>query len=275
MSGGAAADEGFVEVAGARLWFRDTGGAGAAIVLAHPASQSGAIWEHQTAPFAAAGYRVIAYSRRGYRPSETLAPEPRGTQVGDLLAVLDARRIAAAHLLGAAAGGGVAMRFTAAHPARVRALVLAGTILSPAEEEWRRLYAGLAIAAVKDHVPVEFIELGPSFRAADPAGTQRFAALSAASRLPGAAEQPPGVELTFAAMQRTPVPTLIVTGEADLYAPPPMQRLFARHLPVSELVTLREIGHAPYWEAPAAFNALVLDFLARQTAAGARRGSAA
>jgi pimeloyl-ACP methyl ester carboxylesterase len=222
--------------------------------------------EHQVGPFAAAGFRVIAWSRRGWRPSVTTQSEPRGTQVDDMTAVLDARGVASAHVIGAAAGGGVAMRFAAAHPARVASLVLVGTILSPEEEDWRRLYAGLMIARVKDHVPVEFIEIGPSYRATDPDGTRRFAELSAASReaFPaGKAEQPSGFALTFAAMRAIKVPTLLVTGEADLYAPPPMQRLFARHMPHAEQVTMPEIGHAPYWEAPAAFNRLLLDFLAR------------
>jgi pimeloyl-ACP methyl ester carboxylesterase len=39
--------------------------------------------------------------------------------------------------------------------------------------------------------------------------------------------------------------------------------MIAAHLPRQETATLREVGHAPYWEAPAEFNRLVLDFLRR------------
>ncbi|HET9522659.1 MAG TPA: alpha/beta hydrolase [Terrimicrobiaceae bacterium] len=35
-----------------------------------------------------------------------------------------------------------------------------------------------------------------------------------------------------------------------------------------ELLTLREAGHAPYWEAPGEFNRVVLDFLRRNFARG-------
>ena len=59
------------------------------------------------------------------------------------------------------------------------------------------------------------------------------------------------------------MPTLLLTGEADLYAPPPLQQLVAAHLPSCETTTLREVGHAPYWETPPAFNRLLLDFLGR------------
>jgi pimeloyl-ACP methyl ester carboxylesterase len=68
-------------------------------------------------------------------------------------------------------------------------------------------------------------------------------------------------------MSRVQSPVLLLTGEADLYAPPPLHNMIAPHLPRHELATLREVGHAPYWEAPDEFNRLVLDFLRRHRAA--------
>ena len=59
------AAEGFAAVPGARLWYWDTGGQGEPLVLCHPASQSSQIWLYQQPVFAEAGYRVIAFSRRG------------------------------------------------------------------------------------------------------------------------------------------------------------------------------------------------------------------
>ena len=41
-------------------------GGGQPIVLLHPATGSGLIWAYQQPAFVKAGYRVIAYSRRGY-----------------------------------------------------------------------------------------------------------------------------------------------------------------------------------------------------------------
>src|SRR5579864_7791546 len=61
--------EGMLQLAGARLWFWDTGGSGEPVVLLHPASGSGLIWSYQQQAFARAGYRVISYSRRGYHGS--------------------------------------------------------------------------------------------------------------------------------------------------------------------------------------------------------------
>ncbi len=255
--------EGYATTPGARLWYWDTGGSGDVVLLSHPASQSSAIWLHQQPALATAGYRVVGYSRRGFDRSEPGDPKQRGSEVGDMAALLDALGIGAAHLVGAAAGGGVAMRFAAAHPGRVRSLVLAGSIVSPEEAEWREMYGRLGIGAVKPHVSTAFIELGPSYRAANPEGTRRFAELSDAAHRNKPGGQPSGVALTWAMMAACRFPVFLVTGEADLYAPPPLQRLMARHLPVHELATLPEVGHAPYWEAPDAFNALLLAFLDR------------
>jgi len=260
----ASATERLIDVPGAWLWTCDTGGAAEAIVLCHPASQSGAVWVHQQSALVKAGFRVISYSRRGFGKSGRCRADNPGTEVDDLTHVLDALDVKRVHLLGAAAGGGVAMRFAVAHADRVCSLILAGTILSPVDADWRAVFARLGIDAIKDKVSTEFLELGPSYRASNPEGTARFAELSQNARWGDDIRQPSGVTLDWAAMQRTRAPTLLVTGEADLYAPPPLQRLLASHLPVHELATIPEAGHAPYWEAPDAFNALVIGFLRRQ-----------
>jgi pimeloyl-ACP methyl ester carboxylesterase len=255
--------EGFATVPGARLWYWDTGGRGAPLVLCHPASQSSQIWLYQQPAFAEAGYRVIAYSRRGAYKSDRGPEEDRGTQVADLAALLDFLGLAKAHVLGAAAGGITAMGFAVAHPARVISLVLAGTIVAPEEEEWRTLYNRLGLASVRQSVSTEFLELGPTYRALDPEGVARFVELEHAAKPNGVIRQPVGVTVDWAAMERLQASVLLLTGEADLYAPPPLQRMIAGHLPKHEMSTLREVGHAPYWEAPAEFNRLVLGFLRR------------
>jgi pimeloyl-ACP methyl ester carboxylesterase len=258
--------EGFATVPGARLWYWDTGGDGEPLVLCHPASQSSEIWTYQQPAFVKAGYRVIAYSRRGHWKSERGSEEDCGTLVADLAAVLDFLGVRKTHVLGAAAGGISAMGFAVAHSERVISVVLAGTIVAPDEEEWRTLYARLGLASARQSVSTEFLELGPSYRALDPEGVARFVELEHASKPKGAIRQPVGVTVNWAAMERLQVPVLLLTGEADLYAPPPLQRMFAAHLPRYEMTTLREVGHAAYWEAPAKFNRLVLNFLRRHPA---------
>src|SRR5258705_3038935 len=83
------AKEGFADIPDTRLWYWDTGGDGTPIVLLHPATGSGLIWGYQQPVFAKAGYRVIAYSRRGYINSATFDPAKRGIGSEDLRALAD------------------------------------------------------------------------------------------------------------------------------------------------------------------------------------------
>jgi pimeloyl-ACP methyl ester carboxylesterase len=67
--------------------------------------------------------------------------------------------------------------------------------------------------------------------------------------------------LTFALVEGIKVPTLLLTGDADLYAPPPILRLFATRIKGSESVIVPEAGHSSYWEQPEIFNRAVLEFI--------------
>jgi len=59
------------------------------------------------------------------------------------------------------------------------------------------------------------------------------------------------------------VPTQMVTGDADLYMPPPLARLYASKLRACDTAFVAEAGHAMYWEQPTVFNRLVLEFVRR------------
>ena len=67
--------------------------------------------------------------------------------------------------------------------------------------------------------------------------------------------------ITFAALESLAVPTLLITGDADLYTPPAVLRLFAARIKGSAMTVLPEAGHSAYWEQPERFNTAVLAFL--------------
>ena len=62
-----------------RLWYRDTGGNGVPVVFMHAATGSSRVWDYQIPAFTAAGYRVIAYDRRGFGRT---ARRPAGSSPG-------------------------------------------------------------------------------------------------------------------------------------------------------------------------------------------------
>ncbi|HMF48997.1 MAG TPA: alpha/beta hydrolase, partial [Candidatus Saccharimonadales bacterium] len=59
------------------------------------------------------------------------------------------------------------------------------------------------------------------------------------------------------------VRTLLMTGAADMFTPPSIMRMIARHVPDNELVIVPECGHSVYWEQPELFNRTVLGFIGR------------
>lgn len=247
------------------LWYWDTGGSGPAIILLHPSTGSGHIWGYQQAAFAAAGYRVIGYSRRGHRGSSAMNAERPGTSADDLRQLMDHLRIERAHLVGSAAGGFTAASFALTWPARVRTVTLACTLLS-ADPRVLALMPSVREPWWKG-LPHEFQELSPSYRGINKEGEALWKSLYAQSRgdhPPG--NQPAGEPATVAAIARLTMPALFISGDADLITPPPVARLFANTVKGSELVVLPECGHSAYWERPALFNQAILDFLKRRLA---------
>jgi pimeloyl-ACP methyl ester carboxylesterase len=116
-----------------------------------------------------------------------------------------------------------------------------------------------------DSYPVDFRELGPSYRAGNPEGTRRWIELTRMSRQNSAAPpQPPKTPITMPLLEMIKTPVLLMTGAADLYAPPPLMRLYAARIKHAESVIIPEAGHSAYWEQPELFNRAVLDFIRKQ-----------
>jgi pimeloyl-ACP methyl ester carboxylesterase len=249
---------------GVRIWYRDTGGTGVPVIFLHAATGSSRVWEYQLPAFAAAGYRVVAYDRRGFGRS---AIDPAGVQPGtgadDLLALVTHFELDRFHLVGTAAGGGVALDFAVSFPQRLQSLVVANSIGGVQDEDYLALGQRLRPAPKFNALPPDFRELGPSYRAANPDGTRRWLELERTSRPEGS---PPPAQtmrnrITFALIETIKVPTLLITGDADLYAPPTVLRLFAARIKNSESVIVPDAGHSAYWEQPEIFNRTVLEFI--------------
>jgi len=258
----ASAREAYAELPGMRLWFTDTGGTGAPVVFVHAATGSSRVWEYQRPVFTARGFRVITYDRRGYgRSTADPAGAQPGTGADDLQGLMDFLKIDRFHLVGTAAGGFVAWDYALSFPQRLRSLVVANSIGGVQDPEYlemgRRVRPPEFLA-----MPPDMRELGPSYRVANPAGAERWKALERTAR-PGGTPAPQTFRnrVTFALLETIKVPTLLLTGDADLYAPPAVQRLFAARVKGAESVVVPEAGHSSYWEQPEIFNRSVLAFI--------------
>ena len=256
-------------LAGVDLWYWDTGGPGPVVVLQHAMTGSGHVWGYQQQVFARAGYRVIGYSRRGYRESSAGDPNKPGTAVEDLRMLLDHLKIERCHVVGTAGGGLVSGGFGLHYPGRTLTITIACSMLTLTEPKVLELLS-LRGEPFSGTLPHHFTELSPSYRALCKEGVALWKDLAHKARaeqgnvLPA---QPYGGPETLADIGRIGVPTLLIYGDADLGCCPPMGRLFHKAIPNSEFVVFTETGHSAYWERPAEFNAVVLDFMKRRTRA--------
>jgi len=254
--------EGTAELPGTRLWYWDTGGPGAPVLLLHPASGSALVWLYQQPVFAHAGYRVIAYSRRNYYGSEPAPEGDPGTASVDLQNLIEFLGLGKFHAVSCAAGGSVAADYAFSHPERLLSLTVSSNNLAAADG-----YIADTAARIRpkewEGLPWWFRELGPSYRAANPGGVEKWIELHERSVTGKGARQKRAHVVTPEKLEALQVPTLLITGAADTSTPPSIMRMIARHIPSNELVILAECGHSAYWERPDMFNAAVLDFIAR------------
>lgn len=251
-----------VALRGVDLFFTDSGGDGVPLVLMHANTGNADSWEMQTAPFAEAGFRVIAFDRRGWArsvPRPDTGPQP-GSIAEDLDALATHLALPRFHLLGVAGGGFAALDYAAWHGDRLRSLIVGASYGQFIDLAITEPYSRIATPAFKA-LPSEMRELGPTYRGFEPAGLARWIEIDRNAMRADGTPQPLRTPNSFSKVATIGCPALVIAGGADLYAPPALMRLWASNLPRHEFQVIPHAGHAINWEAPALFNAMVLDFL--------------
>jgi pimeloyl-ACP methyl ester carboxylesterase len=221
------------------------------VVFLHASSGNSRMWLHQEPFFTKAGYRFVAYDRKG-----------KGPAADELELVAQQLKLQRFHLVGTAAGGIVATDYALSFPQRLLSLVIANSIVGVQDEEYLALMKRLRPSPQFDALPVEVRELGPSYRAANPDGEKRWKALAGHMPTPKTRNR-----ITFAALEAIETPTLLLTGDADLYSPPPVLELVQKRIRNARSIVVPACGHSAFWEQPETFNRAVLDFVANAGAA--------
>ncbi|MSP37719.1 MAG: alpha/beta hydrolase [Deltaproteobacteria bacterium] len=257
------AKDGQAQIPDTKLWYWDTGGTGVPIVLLHPATGSALIWSYQQPVFAKAGYRVIAYSRRGYYNSAPFDVKNPGIGSEDLRHLADALGLGRFHVVASAAGGSVASDFAFSYQDRLLSLSISSNSFGVRDGEIAKVAAAIRPEGW-EKMPADFRELGPSYRAANPAGMKAWIELEHKALIGRDYRQTLKNEITQAKLKDLKLPTLVISGAADLSTPPSISHMIAAEIPNSRVALIPESGHSTYWEQPEIFNRAVLDFISGQ-----------
>jgi proline iminopeptidase len=261
-----------------RLYYEEVG-QGTPILFVHEFASDHRGWEPQLREFGKR-YRCIAYSARGYRPSDVPADRDAYSYqhvMRDCVTVLDHLRIDNAHIVGLSMGGYTTLQVALNHPGRVRSMVLAGT--GSGSERWYTQDFHTRSRALGDLFEREGAAsvartygLGPSrvpFAIKDPRGFAEFQARLAEHDPLGSAHTSRGFQggrpslYDFESdIRKLTTPALIVVGDEDERCIEP--GLFLKQtIAASGLVMFPKTGHVVNLEEPGLFNRVVGDFLER------------
>jgi pimeloyl-ACP methyl ester carboxylesterase len=252
----------YLTLDGVDLFYTDHGGAGTPLVLVHAAAGTSACWVRQVPAFTAAGFRVVTFDLRNFgRSTAQPGHETEGTIARDLHALADHLELEPFFLVGTAFGGFGALEFAADYPELLRGLVLStsfGGLTDPEYTALRAVYVPADLAAR----PTVEKELGATYRKNDPDGVRRFLEMEHESYRGDGARQPLGRPMTLDRVATISVPTLVISADEDVYAPPPVMGVIADRIPNARFEIVSGAGHSAYWEQPEAWNQLILDFAA-------------
>lgn len=212
-------------------------------------------------------FRIVRYDTRGHGLSSVPQRPATIERLGrDLLAVLDQYGIERAHVCGLSMGGLTAIWVAVTHPERVSRVVLANTAARIGTDEgWnQRIEAVRAggMAAVSDTVVSRFFSEG--FRARQPEVVGSTADMLLAT-------DPQGYNTACEAIRDTDLrsvvskiraPTLIIGGSVDVSTPASQAEELYLEIEGSKLVVFEDTAHLSNIEQSAAFNDLLLQFLA-------------
>lgn len=242
-------------------------GKGKTILFLHGLLGSSKAWAFQLNDFSDK-YQATAWDAPGYGASDEV-PINIDAYVQALGTLIDSLSGEPVILLGHSMGGTVASRFAAIHPDKVEKLILSCTHpgygdpqTAPMSEKFEKRMQELkeigkeayGLNRARDLLPFPDVTEQVLAYAALVASETNPEGLRRATRMLQLADNRP-------LLPQLKVPTLILTGEVDKVVQPKLQEDLLKLTPHQQHIVMPGIAHAPYFQKPAYYNALIREFL--------------
>ena len=216
---------------------------------------------------AVARYRTIRFDLPGSGRSHRVeAPLSLALFVDKARVVMDRAGVERAHLVAHSMGTIIAAHLAASEPTRVLSLALFGPLLAPPEPARAAIRARAVQARAGDMQPIADALVGASLSAETRARRPTAVAFVRESLM---RQDPEGyakscdalAQMESADTTRIDCPTLLVTGDEDVVAPPQAVRMMGQRIMGSRVEVLRGCGHWTPVEKPEECTGLLQRFL--------------
>jgi 3-oxoadipate enol-lactonase len=249
--------------------FYEVLGSGPPVVLLHPFPANHELWK-PAAQALVSHYRVILPDLRGHGDSGIgTGPATMEKHAADIARVLDHEEVARAAFVGVSIGGYVLFEFWRKYRARMEALVLCNTKAQSDTPEARASRQQAAAEVIERGTEPFFESMLPKLIGKTTYNTRpdlvegalrmmrKMSPEDVAMVQRGMAERPDSVET----LKTVNVPTLVVTGDEDIFTGVPEAEVMRRNIPGSQMKVIGRAGHYSPWEQPEDVGKLVRKFL--------------
>jgi pimeloyl-ACP methyl ester carboxylesterase len=275
-------DSKFIRLNNLNVHYKEAGAGGQALILLHGFGASTYSWREVLQPLSKNGL-VVAYDRPAFglteRPMQWEGESPYGlqAQVKLVIAMLDAKGIDKAVLIGNSAGGTVAIKTALMYPERVKALVLvdAAVYSGGALPQWLKPILQTPQATkIGQLIARQIQDSGMKMLVSawyDP--SKITAEITSNYRKPlqidhwdralwdlTVTQEPSGLVEHLGQLN---VPVLVVSGDSDHIVPLEQSIRLSKEIPGAQLTVFSQCGHVPQEECPDQFLQAVDNFLVK------------
>lgn len=237
------------------------------VIFSHSIMTTHAMWQRQFELLRQAGFRVIAYDARGHGASTVSPPPYTMRQLGDdVIALMDAMEIDAAHLVGLSLGGMIAFDLAARQPRRLSSAVICDARADAPESFAAPWDERIALARTQGMQALASPTIARWFGAAARESEEARAVHRLICDTP--VEGFVGTALALkefdflAGLDGIRLPVTLICGDDDGVLPAEMASL-ARRIPDAVLEMIPAAGHLPNIENPASFDAALMRHFSR------------